>query len=464
MKQTKKTPDKLTLKIRRGAYFTSSMLFICVITALFTLSLDIPDRPLFSDSEKRSLAQFPDFSVESIVSGEYFDDINTWFSDTFPFRETIIGYSAKVKKLLGMSNTIHNFSENKADEIPDVTEQEAESDDIQVQIPDTTQDNLMLPALDSAGSTVPQVSQNSDGNVIEQKFDAIYIYGNTAYEYYNFSKDTADEYVAAINSAADEAENAGINFYNMIIPTSIDITLNKETRSKLNSSDQRDAVNYMYSSMNENVRTVQIFDLLNAHSEEYIYFRTDHHWTSLGAYYAYAKFMTVKGDDYVTLDKFTPYSFTPFLGSFYNDSEKNQELEKTPDTVFAYMPPFETSFLMIQTGSTEFVDWPLISDVSDYSASYKYLCFIGGDNPVSVIENKDMENGETCVFVKESFGNAFAPYLTCNYKYVYVIDYRHFDSDIVSFAKEKGATDILVQNNISMTRNPYLVDRLAEKL
>lgn len=461
MKQNKKTPDRLTLKIRRGAYFASSMLFICVITALFTLSLDIPDRPSFSENEKRSLAQFPDFSVARLSSGDYFDDINTWFSDTFPFRERIIEYSAHVKKLLGMNSTIHNFSENKAEVIPDVTEPEYESDDIQIQIPDTTQDNLMLPALDNAGSTV---SQNSGGEVIEQKFDAIYIYGNSAYEYYNFSKSTADEYVAAINSAAEEAENAGINFYNMIIPTSMDITLNQETRSKLSTSDQRDAINYMYSGMNESVTIVPVFDLLKAHSEEYIYFRTDHHWTSLGAYYAYAKFMTVKGDDYVTLDRFTPYSFTPFLGSFYNDSGKSQELEKTPDTVFAYMPPFEASFSMLQTGASEYIDWPLICDVSDYAASYKYLCFIGGDNPVSVIENKDMENGDTCIFVKESFGNAFAPYLACNYKYVYVIDYRHFDSDIIDFAKETGATDILVQNNISMTRNPYLVSRLGEKL
>ena len=75
-----------------------------------------------------------------------------------------------------------------------------------------------------------------------------------------------------------------------------------------------------------------------------------------------------------------------------------------------------------------------------------------------------MTEGETCVLVKESFGNAFAPYLICNYKYVYVIDYRYFDGDITDFAKEKGATDILVQNNISMTRNASLVEKLSQAL
>lgn len=463
MKKDKKMPDQRTIKIRRGAYFASSMLFICVITALFTLSLDIPDRPSFSENEKRSLASFPEFSLESLSSGKYFSDIDTWFSDTFPFRDNIIEYSSKVKKLLGMSSSIHNFSENQADEIPDVTEvTDSETDEIVIDIPDTTQDNLMKPALPVADSSVAK--QNGNGEVIEQKFDSIYIYGNTAYEYYNFVQSTADSYVEAINSAAKSAKESGINFYNMIIPTSTDITLNDETRSKLNSSDQRDAINYMYSQMNSDVTIVPVFDLLKAHKDEYIYFRTDHHWTSLGAYYAYAKFMTVKGSDYDTLDKFTQYSFSPFLGSFYNDSEKSKELEKTPDTVYAYMPPYSNTFSMMQSDSSEYTPWPLICDVSSYASSYKYLCFIGGDNPVSVIENTEMENGETCVFVKESFGNAFAPYLVCNYKYVYIIDYRHFDGDITDFALEKGATDILVQNNISMTRNPSLVNKLAETL
>lgn len=464
MKKQHKKPDKKTLRIRRHAYFLSSMLFVCVLTAIATVSLDIPDRPSFSESEKRALSEFPELSAEALFSGDYFSGIDSWFSDTFPFRETLIGYSANIKKLLGMSSSIHNFSESKADDIPDsapITDDN--SDEIKVDVPDTTQDPLMAPALPVADATNSQQSQ-SGGEVLEQKFDAIYIYGNTAYEYYNFVQSTANTYISAINSAAADAKANGINFYNMIIPTSTDITLNAETRSKLNSSDQKNAINYMYSQMSQNVTTVPIYDLLKAHSNEYLYFRTDHHWTSLGAYYAYAKFMTVKGAQYTPLSEFTQYIFEPFLGSFYNDSGKSQELSKTPDAVYAYMPPVSNTFSMLQKNSSSYVEWPLICDGSSYSTSYKYLCFIGGDNPVSIIENTDMTEGETCVFVKESFGNAFAPYLICNYKYVYVIDYRYFDGDITDFAKEKGATDILVQNNISMTRNSSLVNRIAKTL
>lgn len=469
-KEKKTTKKQQTAKIRRISYFCASVLFVITLAAMLGLSLDFADRASFSESEKRELAKFPKFTFSSLFSGEYFDGINLWFSDTFPFRDSFVSSSVKIKTLFGLRQSIHNFSENQGDAIPEA-EDKTKGDtqdfvDIQVVEPSKSanNDDLMKPALPNAGTEGATAAQGEGDNVITQSLGAIYIYGNTAYEYYNFSQSTADEYIRAVNKAADEAKANNINLYNMIIPTSIDITLNENTRKKLNSSDQKDAINYMYSKMNQNVKTVRIFDLLKAHKDEYLYFRTDHHWTALGAYYAYAQFITDKGGVYEPLSNFTQYEFSPYLGSFYTGSEKNPALEQMPDTVFAYNPKYNIDFKMRQKGDTEYISWPLISDATDYAESYKYLCFIGGDNPISVIENKDMESGETCVLVKESFGNAFAPYLACNYKYVYVIDYRHFDGDITDFAKEKGATDIIIQSNISMTRNESLVDKLADTI
>ncbi|MBR3869144.1 MAG: hypothetical protein IKM66_07495 [Clostridia bacterium] len=461
----KSMPDrKKVVRIRRLAYTSASLLFIVTLTAMCAVSFALPLRPEFSESEKRELAEFPEFSADALLNGDYFDGINLWFSDTFPMRDTFVKASTQIKTLLGVGQSVHHFSENDGDVIPDIPEEESQSIvDITPAVPETKSENdLLKPALPP--STTEKTPSKDNGNVLEQTLNSVYIYGNTAYEYYNFVRSTADDYVKAVNNGADEAAKNNINFYNMLVPTGIDITLNEEARSKLNSSDQKDAINYMNASMNENVKKVLIFDLLKAHSDEYIYFRTDHHWTALGAYYAYAQFMTVKGSEYIPLSDFTQYSFDGFLGSFYNDTNKNSALEKTPDTVYAYMPKGDISFSMMQEGSSDFIDWPLICDVTDYNPSYKYLCFIGGDNPVSVIENKSIEDGETCVFVKESFGNAFAPYLACNYKTVYVVDYRYFDGDITDFAKEKGASDIIVQSNVSMTRNPSLVKKLAETL
>lgn len=451
-------------RARKIAYTVASLVFILLLTLMFGFSFNFVDRESFSESEKRELAKFPEFSFSALFNGDYFDGINLWFSDTFPFRDAFVKSSADIKKFLGIGQTIHNFSENNGDDIPEMQEESQSIVDITPVVPEQQpNDDLMKPALPSGGTDIIPSGQGDGENVLEQTISSIFIHGNTGYEYYNFVRGTADKYINAINSAADDAASNSINFYNMIIPTSIDITLNEASRSKLNSSDQKEAINYIHGSMNDNVKKVQIFDLLKAHSSEYLYYRTDHHWTSLAAYYAYAQFMTVKGVAYKPLSEFTQYTFPDFLGSFYSDTGKASALS-TPDTVYAYVPPFDIKFSMMQKGSSSYTDWPLISDASTYSSSYKYLCFIGGDNPVSLIENNSMESGETCILVKESFGNPFAPYLSCNYKNVYVIDYRYFNGDITDFAKEKGATDIIVQSNISMTRNASLVDKLSQAL
>ncbi len=462
MKKHKQPDRKKVIKIRRIAYTSASMFFMLTLATLFAFSFDFLHRPSFSESEKRELADFPDFSVEALLNGNYFDGINTWFSDTFPFRDSFVSIASGIKKCIGIGQSVHNFSENNADVIPDVQQESQSFVDVVPVLPDNnTQQSVSKPTL-PAGDKYTNPSQGNGGEVIEQNFDSIYIYGNTAYEYYNFVRSTADRYSEVINIGADKASAAGINFYNMIIPTSIDITLDETARQKLNSSDQRSAINHMNSLMNENVTKVHIFDLLKEHRNEYLYYRTDHHWTTLGAYYAYAQYMAVKGCQYKSLTDFDEYEFSGFLGSFYSDTNKNTALEKNPDTVYAYVPKSDISFRMLQKGSSDYIDWPLVCDVTDYSPSYKYLCFIGGDNPVSVIENSSLLDGKSCVFVKESFGNAFAPYLAAEYKTVYVIDYRHFDGNIIDFAKEKGVSDILVQNNISMTRNRELVEKLGK--
>lgn len=455
--------NQKTAKIRKISYLAASGLFILTLAFLFALSLDFPQRKTFSESEKRELAKFPKISFSTFFSGEYFDDIGVWFSDTFPYRDSFVSAAGKIKKLSGQMQKVHNFSENKGEAIPKA---EDESQDIVEVEPETAEkadgDDLLKPALPDASNG--QNAQQKGENVLEQSFGSIYVYGDTAYEYYNFTRETADKYASVVNKAGQNVKSAGINVYNMIIPTSIDITLNEKTRGKLNSSDQKEAINYINSKISPDVKTVQIFDLLKAHKDEYIYFRTDHHWTALGAYYAYAQLMNVKGVQYEPLSGFTEYQFKPYLGSFYTGSNKSPELAKNPDAVFAYMPKYDISFKMMQKGDSDYVDWPLITDAGNYSENNKYLCFIGGDNPISVTENKNLPDGETCVFVKESFGNAFAPYLACNYKYVYIIDYRYYNGNISSFAKQNGAADIIIQNNISMTRNKSLVDELAGKV
>lgn len=110
---------------------------------------------------------------------------------------------------------------------------------------------------------------------------------------------------------------------------------------------------------------------------------------------------------------------------------------------------------------------PIISDMTNVSS--KYLTFIKGDRPFSIINNPAKNDGSVCVLVKESFGNAFAPLLVPNYQTVYIVDYRYFSgtvfggktyNSIPQLCIDVKAKDLLFLNNISATRNKGLVNSI----
>ena len=98
--------------------------------------------------------------------------------------------------------------------------------------------------------------------------------------------------------------------------------------------------------------------------------------------------------------------------------------------------------------------------MSNYAAGLKYSTFVASDNPYTEIENKSLTDGSACVVVKESFGNAFIPFLVDHYQTVYIVDYRYWTGSVSELAEAKGATDVIFLNNLSMIRNKSLVGKL----
>ena len=145
------------------------------------------------------------------------------------------------------------------------------------------------------------------------------------------------------------------------------------------------------------------------------------------------------------------------------DTGKLPELEKNPDTVVAYIPN-ENAKMVYTTAKGEKISWPIVNDVSSYPQSIKYSAFIGGDNPFTEITNPDITDNSSIVVVKESFGNAFVPFLVENYHKVYVIDYRYYKGSVSGFAKQNNVKDVLYINNISATRNKSLINKLQNTL
>lgn len=444
-KNNMKKHDKKKVKVRAITYLAQIISFTLVLSILTVTGLIIPKRPIYSESEKRELAKFPKFSFESFFSGDYLKGVGDWYSDTYPGREWLIGINSKIKGLYGFSSSEIHGDVVQGDEIPD---------EYVTKSPEAITEEYIQPEEKTWESVVEELDTQSLG--------AVFIAGNTGYEYYNFVQDAADRYIHAINSEAAALDGTA-TVYDMIVPTSIGITLPDNYKASINSSDQKKAMDYLYSGMDDKVKKVQIYDTLMEHRKEYIYFNTDHHWTALGAYYAYEQFADVSGIVKHPLSKYKKVDFEGFLGSFYNDTGKNPALASNPDTVTAYVPN-EKATLVYTTTKGEKVNWKVVYDASEYGSSLKYSAFIGADNPYTEITNPDITDGSSIIVVKESFGNAFVPFLVENYSKIYVVDYRYYNGSVSRLAKDLGVDTVLYINNVSAIRNKNLVSKMEKTI
>ena len=303
----------------------------------------------------------------------------------------------------------------------------------------------------------PQYPEIVSDEKIED-FGSVVIVGDAAYELYTYSDATADNYALAVNKVAAALEQKA-DVYDILIPLGSGITFPDNLRDQIKSSDQREAMSSIQAKMDETVKTVDIYDSLMTNRNEYIYFRTDHHWTALGAYYAYEDFCEVKGITPEALDSYETSEFDGFLGSFYNDTNANATLKANADVVTAYHPNMDAIMHVTDSRGVEY-DSKVIFDESKAAAGLKYSCFIAGDNPITEIENKELTDGSSCIVVKESFGNAFVPFLVDHYQTIYVVDYRYWKGSISELAQEKNVDDVIFVNNLSMIRNKSLVGKL----
>ena len=318
-------------------------------------------------------------------------------------------------------------------------------------------------------SAEPTPAAQEEPQAAPETVNALMIVEDSAYEYYNFDTELANRYITAVVDAGKKLAGKA-TVYDMVIPTSIDIMLPESYLEKytsngsINTSDQKKAIDeYILPSIaaqNPEVKTISIFDTLKAHANEYLYFRTDHHWTQLGAYYGYVEFCKARGFEPVALDQFDRKDYEGYLGSFYTSSN-SAALAANPDTVEAYIPKANVNLSFTQSDGVQVDSWPLIADGEQYDTTSKYIAYCAGDQPYEEIVNNDMAEGPSIVVVKESFGNCFLPFLVNHYKTVYVVDYRSYNGTVTDLVNSTGATDVLLLNNISMTRNEGLIDSFS---
>lgn len=192
---------------------------------------------------------------------------------------------------------------------------------------------------------------------------------------------------------------------------------------------------YDFSSFTNNVDVMK--ELLD-NKNSYIYYKTDHHWTTYGAYLAYCNFIDSINGNRVNLENFQKVELPNFYGSYYS---KAKPFNIKPDIMTYY--DFDNLTM-------EIVGDKVYDSIYDYSKETlrdKYSLFLYGNNPLTIIKNNNIKNNKKILVIKDSFGNSLVPFLTQNYEEIHIIDLRHFGNRLSNYLEENDFDNILIIYN-----------------
>ena len=439
--------------------------FFVTLAVLTVVSFIIPLRPTQSYSEKRNLAEFPEFSAEALISGSYFDDINLWFSDTFPGRESWIDVSRQLQSYHGRSEILIQGDipmEPQIQEIPEETTAPAET----IAVTEATEpEETVPPTVELQEVTAPTTPIEQWGGLDVENavvnVGAVIQIDDFALGYFSFAEPTTEWYAKGVNRLAAALEGKNVRLISAPPPSAIGVMVEEDYMEMLKCEPQHVALDYLHSLMDDSVIKVDTVRNLIPHNDEYLYFRTDHHWAPLAAYYTYEKLMQTLDMEAAALEDFETMEQGEFKGSLYYRCSNPSKL--TPDTVTAYYPKGELN-TRLYDGSGSGFEWNLISDMSKSDEGTKYMCFLAGDHALSVVTNESNPDGPSCLIVKDSYGNCFVPFMAQNYYKVYAIDYRkYYAMSISKFVEKYEIDDVFLMTNLGAIQNAD-VNRLMEKL
>lgn len=223
----------------------------------------------------------------------------------------------------------------------------------------------------------------------------------------------------------------------MLVPNTSEILKKKLPKYAYNFNETR-YINDIYKEIGED-NTVDVNEILKAHKDEYLYYKTDHHWTTLGAYYAFTEYADKTG---INIEKYTTKLVTD---KFYGTMSSKVNLEIEADKVYIYEPDKEEEVSVRYNNSTELKD--SLYEMSALDKKDKYSIFLGGNNPLVQITT-NAENDRKVLVIKDSFAHCFIPFMISGFGKIDVVDLRYYNESIGKMIEEGGYTDILVLYNV----------------
>ena len=357
-----------------------------ILVILFTV-IDIINSPNeFSELENRKLSQMPILSLKSYIDTSFSSDYEKYINDQFFLRDKWIDLKSRIEYLLG----------------------KRENNDI--------------------------------------------IFGKENYLFKKFTTFNDEMLKNNLNSIITFTNNYNKEVDFFIIPNSYAI-YDELTPRYLPLVDQLSLVNsinsYLSLKSNNHINTINVAEELLKNKDDYIYYKTDHHWTSYGAYLAYLTYMDYLGLEIVDINNLEKITINNFLGTYYNRSK----YFKADSDFITY---YNILGLHIEIDGKEQLS---LMDLDKFKGSDKYSAFLWGNNGLTKVINENISEerkGSSILIFKDSYANSFIQFLSYNYEIIDIIDLRYFKESIRNFMKDKDYNEILIMysfNNLSSDIN-----------
>ncbi len=229
-----------------------------------------------------------------------------------------------------------------------------------------------------------------------------------------------DKTVAAVNKFAGDND---VPVFFMIVPTSAEIYADELPKNAPN-PDQRSVINYAYRSFEKGITTLDVYPVMESNKFDYIYYRTDHHWTTYGAYLAYAAAGKKMGYVPVSLDKYdVEHASDEFQGTFYSKALYDKVEKDTLDIYHPTEGDKVTEVIVTKSIDDEPDRYPDMYFRDFLDKKDKYSAFLGTNTPIVNIKS-DNDGGRLLVF-KDSYAHCYAPFLTEHYSEITLVDMRY---------------------------------------
>ena len=361
-----------------------TVLFSLFIGGILVGSLLAPDKE-FSELENRYLQTPPKLSRENLKSGQFMEDAEDYVNDHVIGRDFWVALKAWSERLSGkQENNGVYFGKN----------------------------DTLINRLD------------------EPSWEDIPAQGNTPAQ---LGLGTSAGYVN------DLVSNLNVPVYFGIIPSAAEIWSDRLPEGAP-TADEKAIIDRLYDTVQ--TYTIDVYSALEEHKDEDIYYRTDHHWTSLGAYYGYTALMEAMGMEPVDLADYERTTVTDqFYGTIFSASGVRWV---APDRIDTYIPADGVKVTSYFDGTP--------SQGSLYVDSYlevkdKYSYFLGGVQPLCVVET-GLTDAPRLLLIRDSYSDSLTPFLTQSFSQIHLFDPRYNLSSIQGYIQDNGIDAVAVLYSI----------------